>query len=1148
MAVAAGEGRVSFGRFGPDGSEETRFNPPFKQAFSIGALAFDQEDGDLVALVKGEGGCIERFHVPIAPPAVPLPAACDPAMKLSSDEFGSTVAVDNSGGAGQGTIYVGARNQAGDARVFAFGQDGAALGAPFPLSVNGAATFAFPAVGVSPSGDLWVSESEEPTAGNFDFSIREKVVGGVEIETERLARNLAFDSEEDLFALFGNGEVRKYEAPGYTESEPVDPTNAGFATAIAVDGNHLLVARQHGGAPTLNEARWISEYDSSGKEISPGSPTFLEVPKNEESNVQFPGIAIDESNGITYVAEQGFGYVYTVSRFGVHPDATTGVATEVTTGGARFHGVVNPNGKATTCEFEWGSEAEWVGKRALSHVATCKESPGSGTAGVPVDAAITGLQPSSSYYYRLDARNAGGVGPPGDVQSFTTAGPPTITASALDQATGTTATVSARIRSVEAATYWVEYGAETSYGQSVPVPVGKIKGGQGAEAVAVEISGLAPGSLHHARFVAENGAGATPGPDIPLGTYPAPASMPACPNAVLRTGFSAALPDCRAYELVTPNTHGQPVGEGTLGGDTRADGFATELGSPDGNNVLFSPSAGTLPGEDGNGLHDRYEVIRGGTGWTSRRVTPSRAEADDLLLGGASPDHGYAFYVATGGSLGFGQNQDASYLRHPDGALTLLGEGDPGLESDLHAKGKWIAAGGTHVIFTARAKLTADAPGGGGEAVYDRTPTGLHLLSPAGEVAKYAGVSADGGTVAFEVGSTLYVALPGGEEVAVAGGATFAGLSRDGSRLFYLKNKDLFVVETGGEEKTTSVTTGAADPLPVNISADGSHAYFLSKKQLDGEAGEAGAENLYVGDGEGVTFIATVSASDVSRKPSIRTIGLGQWLTGAVAPDQTLDVGPANETSRTNHDGSILLFEAAAPLTLYDNSDPLTEELHSEIYRYDASSGALDCISCSPIGAAARSDARLQSLQQAAPTSSSVKVNNLSENGRRAFFETGDALVAADVDHASDIYEWEADGEGACTREEVAGGCIYLISSGQSPADSGVSVGNFLYSATPDGHDVFIRSNDSLVPGMGEGGEQAIYDVRVEGGFAAATEPTACQGEACRPALTPVPSLGQSVSETGSADGGKAKRSHRKSHRGKHRGRGRHHHKGKASR
>jgi len=74
-----------------------------------------------------------------------------------------------------------------------------------------------------------------------------------------------------------------------------------------------------------------------------------------------------------------------------------------------------------------------------------------------------------------------------------------------------------------------------------------------------------------------------------------------------------------------------------------------------------------------------------------------------------------------------------------------------------------------------------------------------------------------------------------------------------------------------------------------------------------------------------------------------------------------------------------------------------------------------------------------------------------------------------------DVYEWVAPGLEGCGREA---GCLALISSGHSAAD------DFLYSVTPDGHDVFFFTADSLVP-RDEGGT-SIYDARIDGGFAEA--------------------------------------------------------------
>jgi hypothetical protein len=121
--------------------------------------------------------------------------------------------------------------------------------------------------------------------------------------------------------------------------------------------------------------------------------------------------------------------------------------------------------------------------------------------------------------------------------------------------------------------------------------------------------------------------------------------------------------------------------------------------------------------------------------------------------------------------------------------------------------------------------------------------------------------------------------------------------------------------------------------------------------------------------------------------------------------------------------------------------------------------------------------------------------NLLSEDGGRLFFMSYEALVPRDTNGVQDVYEWEMTGEGSCTVEssdfhEENGGCIYLISTGESPAESE------FWEAGADGRDVFFITESGLLPQ--DIGNFDLYDARVEGGFPQPTGVAGCEGEACQ--------------------------------------------------
>jgi hypothetical protein len=517
-----------------------------------------------------------------------------------------------------------------------------------------------------------------------------------------------------------------------------------------------------------------------------------------------------------------------------------------------------------------------------------------------------------------------------------------------------------------------------------------------------------------------------------------------------------------------------------------------------------------------------------------------------------SSDHLYSFVALTPyGSLVTAVGGPAEYLSKPDGSFQLVGVGSLG--SERLAQGRYISEGGAHVIFSTGhsvaqsvlcgdpgagcpvLKLEPNAPPTGTGAIYDRSADGpTHVVSllpsgdpPAeGEEAFYQGASRDATSVAFKIGGILYVrvdnGLPGERtEEAAAADPTFAGLSDDGTFLFYVAAGNIYRFDTTDESTDQVSSTG--DGEIVNVSADGSHVYFVSHSAINGQ-GAPGQPNLYVWSAGSTSFIRTIAASDL-----VRTSGdvegvpaLTTWTSSVVAPISSSNHhGPGTDSSRTTPDGNILVFESRAKLTGYENAG------HTEIYRWDDVVKSLACISCNPMASSADADARLQELNLISPA---MIVHNLSADGSRVFFETEEALVSRDTDEVNDVYEWVG-GEGAL-------GSADLISSGRSVEypttfpQPHTPVPNVLLAASPSGQDVFFISQDALTFGAPSGGAPAIYDARVNGGFPVPPEPVKCVEEGCRPvAPDSSPPLAGMRSETGNGRGNVKRRKH---HRRRH--------------
>jgi hypothetical protein len=628
-----------------------------------------------------------------------------------------------------------------------------------------------------------------------------------------------------------------------------------------------------------------------------------------------------------------------------------------------------------------------------------------------------------------------------------------------------------------------------------------------------------------------------------------------CPNEAVRTGPSADLPDCRAYEMVTP------VNKSSASQDL--DRLSTEaIAAADGNKVALYTLAtlGTTPQLNGS-----FSMLsRTVSGWVIASVPPS--------------DAGSTLYIPQIFSPNLEQVGLDSYAESPRSSGETFQVGVPGgpydgVTTPFEGEGVGTHKGGStkllgaspdfsHVVLasTDHALLSAE-PTGTDEEAYD-------LYELVNGQLRLVNVS-EGGSVIGKCGATLGDGeFGGGGAPELEPDLAHNAVSTDGSKVFFTSPDpdgqgegcpnlqarlapdapSLYMRVTemidGQEESRTvdlsrpndevHISRTEEEEMPVfyeGASMNGAKVFFLTERVLTKDA-RSGEVHLYEDDteapeGEGLTLafhrISTEGLRKEAEEVFVSDDGSVAYIYGnsytelfryeaagggSVHMIASMMPPGGNEAPYSTPDGEFLLFASGGV-----DGEPRGAG-HNELYRYDHASGSVICVSCGPgpgnappkgnafTGTTTAGEAALHHFTTPDLTPETIL---MSDDGSRVFFDSTASLVPQAVNEGVvNVYEWEADGAGACTQDL---GCTYLISQGDSSSHS------LLIGASSDGSNVFFLTHAELLPQDTDTSDD-IYDARVDGGFPAPTESAPCLGDTCLnpPVASIEPTLGTSVS------------------------------------
>jgi hypothetical protein len=561
-------------------------------------------------------------------------------------------------------------------------------------------------------------------------------------------------------------------------------------------------------------------------------------------------------------------------------------ANPVTSSAATLNGVLSPNatarGEAGTYEFAYrqsASECQGEGGKTAPAPATVAQG---GKEAVSVT--LTGLPPDTTYTYCLLERSAANATAVGSAMTFTTRGAG-ISEEYVSNVEATAAILHAEIDPNESSTtYHFEYDTtpyttSAPHGTSQPLPGAVIPAGTSPVPVNAQLQSLQPGTTYYYRVVAVSELSPTELEtfDGPNKTFTTPAepttTAETCPNARARTEqpYGQALPDCRAYELVSPLDKN----------DRNAEAIGSRAAVSDEAPAVAYVSHGSFSGPQGAREVNRYISKRGADGWSTQSVTPrsvafegGRVAFAELLF---TPDLSQGLLASEdvplveGEAAGYDNLYVADLASTPASYQTVTNVNPPGASPYLEGdEGNPKAVGAStdlsHVVFQQHFNLTPNAEGEHRDHVYEWVAGKLSLVDvpPAGTKFEYGDVAgAPGNLYLPEWGDTWHAVSANGLRVFFTAGESAHGAENEGP-LYVRENPEqeqsleengkctepdkACTVEVSASQRTDCADhnpcSGTSEPDPNgpqpayyrDANAEGTRVFFTSKAELTNDA------------------------------------------------------------------------------------------------------------------------------------------------------------------------------------------------------------------------------------------------------------------------------------------------------------------------